>query len=140
MEYLAKFDNNGRRIDTVAKGIHYNDDVGRESYIAEGFVTITEEDWNYYVGNRGKGANGTGYIRDAETGKPVSAPPYVPTKEELAQRLYDECQADLRLIDGQITNAIAMGNNDLVTELRQERQERIEQYQKDLAELEGGDE
>lgn len=139
-EMLSKFDDNGKRIITVVKGIHYKTDEERQQYISDGFVVTSEEDWNYYIGNHGKGRNGTGYIRDPETGKPVDAPAYVPTKDKQAQTLYNACQSDLRQIDAQIVKAVAIGDDKLVADLRQERAERIEQYQRDLAELEGGDE
>ncbi|EJP28293.1 hypothetical protein HMPREF1147_1738 [Selenomonas sp. FOBRC9] len=84
MEYLAKFDDAGRRTATVCKGVHYQTDEERQSYLDGGYVPITEEDYHHYVGNRGGGEHGTGYIRDAVTGKPVSAPP-APVVEEAPQ-------------------------------------------------------
>ena len=75
MEYLAKFDAAGRRTTTVINGIHYTTDAARQKYLDDGYIPISEEDYQTYIGNRGAGDNGTGYIRDAKTGKPVSAPP-----------------------------------------------------------------
>ena len=75
MEYLAKFDDAGRRTATVCEGVHYATDEEKQVYLDGGYVPISEEDYNYYVGNHGQGDNGTGYIRDPQTGKPVSAPP-----------------------------------------------------------------
>lgn len=75
MEYLAKFDAAGRRTTTVINGIHYTTDEERQTYIKAGYIPISDEDYQTYIGNRGAGENGTGYIRDAKTGKPVSAPP-----------------------------------------------------------------
>ena len=75
MEYLAKFDAAGHRTTTVINGIHYTTDAERKTYINDGYIPISEEDYQTYIGNRGAGDNGTGYIRDAKTGKPVSAPP-----------------------------------------------------------------
>lgn len=82
MEMLAKFDKNGCRETTVLEGVHYRDEASRESYIRQGYIAISEEDFAYYVGVRGAGDNGTGYIRDTKTGKPVSAPPAPPVEEE----------------------------------------------------------
>lgn len=73
-KYLAKFDKEGRRITSVPLALT-DDYGGEEKLLAEGYILISDEDWQHYVGNRGTGDNGTGYIRDAETGKPVSAPP-----------------------------------------------------------------
>ena len=75
MEYLAKFDDAGHRKSTVIRGVHYNTEAERETYIKEGYIPISDEEYQTYIGNRGTGDNGTGYIRDAKTGKPVSAPP-----------------------------------------------------------------
>ena len=74
-EYLAKFDDAGRRKSTVIRGVHYNTEAEREPYIKEGYIPISDEEYQTYIGNRGLGDNGTGYIRDPKTGKPVSAPP-----------------------------------------------------------------
>ena len=79
-EILAKFDAQGRRRATVLSGIHYVGDDKRQKYIDEGYIPISEEDYQCYVGNRGAGDNGTGYIRDAVTGKPISAPPAPPVE------------------------------------------------------------
>ena len=76
MEYLAKFDDAGRRKSTVIRGVHYTTDTERKKYIGDdGYIPISDEEYQTYIGNRGTGDNGTGYIRDAKTGKPVSAPP-----------------------------------------------------------------
>ena len=82
MEYLAKFDSSGHRETTVVKGVHYATDEERQKYINDGYIPISDEDYQYYIGNRGAGDNGTGYIRDTKTGKPVSAPPAPPVEEE----------------------------------------------------------
>lgn len=83
-EYLAKFDASGRRDTTVVSGVHYTTDEERQTYIDDGYIPISDEDYQHYVDNRGMGDNGTGYIRDQKTGKPVSAPP-APVVEEAPQ-------------------------------------------------------
>lgn len=81
-EYLAKFDATGCRETTIVKGVHYASDEERQKYIDDGYVPISDEDYQHYIGNRGAGDNGTGYIRDPKTGKPVSAPPAPAVDEE----------------------------------------------------------
>lgn len=83
-ELLSKFDATGRRVSTLVKEIHYATDEERQTYITVGYIPISDEDYQYYIGNRGTGDNGTGYIRDPKTGKPVSAPP-APVVEEKPQ-------------------------------------------------------
>ena len=87
--YLAKFDENGNRTETFL-ACEYTEEQKAEMY-ADGFVDLSEDDWNYYVGNRGAGDNGTGYIRDKATGKPVSAPP---APEPSVESKIDQLTAD----------------------------------------------
>ena len=70
LEYLTKFDASGRRENTVVAEVHYNTD--------DEYIPILDEDYQYYIGNRGIGENGTGYVHDSITGRPVSAPPAPP--------------------------------------------------------------
>ena len=84
-EYLAKFDAVGHRETTVVSGVHYSTDDERQGYLDGGYILISDEDYQHYVGNRGAGDHGTGYIRDPQTGKPVSAPPAPPAVEEEPQ-------------------------------------------------------
>lgn len=81
-ENLSKFDKNGNRMETVILNIHYATDEERQKYINDGYIPISDEDYQHYIGNRGAGDNGTGYIRDTKTGKPVSAPPAPAVEEE----------------------------------------------------------
>lgn len=85
IEYLAKFDADGRRENTVVSSVHYATDEERQKYIDDGYISISDEGYQHYIGNRGAGDNGTGYIRDPKTGKPVSAPPAPTVKEELQE-------------------------------------------------------
>ena len=89
-EYLAKFDASGRREATVVSGVHYTTDKERQTYITDGYIQISDEDYQHYIGNRGAGDNGTGYIRDPKTGKPISAPPAPPVEAELQEPPVDE--------------------------------------------------
>ena len=74
-EYLAKFYASGHRETTVVSGVHYTTDEERQKYLDDDYIPISEEDYQTYIGNCGLGDNGTGYIRDPKTEKPVSAPP-----------------------------------------------------------------
>ena len=89
-EYLAKFDAAGHRETTVVSGVHYTTDEERQTYIDDGYIPITDEDYQHYIGNRGAGDNGTGYIRDPKTGKPVSAPPAPAVEPKPSEPVIDE--------------------------------------------------
>lgn len=131
-EYLAKFDAVGHRETTVVSGVHYATDEERQKYLDGGFIPITDEDYQYYIGNRGMGDNGTGYVRDPKTGKPVSAPAYTPTQEERANQLAVSYAARVQELNNEIVAAMADGDEDLITELKAEKGKALEAYQKAL--------
>jgi hypothetical protein len=89
-ELLSKFDTEGVRVSTVLSGVHYTTNEERQGYINDGYIPISDEDYQHYVGNRGMGDNGTGYIRDQRTGKPVSAPPAPAVEAKPSEPLIDE--------------------------------------------------
>jgi len=68
---MATFDTAGNRTATYI----CNTDEEAAGYEAQGFVEITQEDWNAYIGNKGDGVK---YVRGAD-GKPTA---YVTTLEE----------------------------------------------------------
>mgnify|MGYP000985531302 CR=1 FL=1 len=119
MEYLAKFDDAGRRKSTVIRGVHYTTDTERKKYIGDGYIPISDEDYQTYIGNRGTGDNGTGYIRDAKTGKPVSAPPTETEPQEMDVQPIPE--TELAVMEGMV-----------------DMQSRIAALEAELAKLKGG--
>ena len=85
-----------------------------------GCVEISDEDWAYYIGSRGAGDNGTGYIRDAATGKPVSAPP-APPVETTEVPTANVPETELAVMEGMV-----------------DMQSRIAAIEAELAKLKGG--
>ena len=81
MTYLCKFDENGKRSAAYPVDVDMTPEK-KQAYADDGYIPISDEDYQHYIGNRGAGDNGTGYIRDPKTGKPVSAPPAPPVKAE----------------------------------------------------------
>lgn len=134
MYYLCKFNKNGGREASVPSTMADNYG-GEEKLTAEGYIKVSTEDYQYYVGNKGEGDNGTGYIRDTETGKPVSAPARVITLEEKANTLKNEYEANIKAIDEAIQIAKNNGDDEYVIELQQERQNVCEEYANKLEEL-----
>lgn len=132
--YFCKFNEKGEREASVPSTMVDNYG-GKEKLINDGYIEISDEDYQYYVGNQGQGDNGTGYIRDSTTGKPISAPARVITLEESANALKSEYEANIKAIDEAIQ--IAKNNNDTVyvTELQQERQNTLDEYATKLEEL-----
>ena len=124
-EYLAKFDAVGPRETTVVSGVHYATDEERQKYLEDGYIVISDEDYQHYIGNRGMGDNGTGYIRDPKTGKPVSAPPAV--EEEPQEPPVDEERlAAFEAMAAQEARLVAQG-------------ERIAALEAELSALKGGE-
>lgn len=94
MAYLAKFDASG-----ACRAIYL---AGTKSAgEAAGCVEISDEEWAYYIGNRGQGDNGTGYIRDPKTGKPVSAPP-APPVETAEEPTANVPETELAVMEGMV--------------------------------------
>ena len=126
-EYLAKFDAAGYRETTVVSGVHYSTNEERQKYIDDGYIPISDEDYQHYVGNRGAGPNGTGYIRDPKTGKPVSAPPAPPVETEPQEPLVDEERlAAFEAMAAQEARLVAQG-------------ERLTALEAELSALKGGE-
>ena len=88
--YWALFDARGRVAKVLLDGIHVKTDEQRQMLMREGYKNIDDETYNVLMGNRGTGDNGTGYIRDPKTGKPVSAPPAPPVEVEPQEPPVDE--------------------------------------------------
>lgn len=132
--YLCKFDENGRRGETRLS-CEYTDEQKAEM-LENGYVEISQEEWEYYVGNKGMGDNGTGYIRGKD-GKPVSAPAYVPTKAEKIAQLENQYNTQKSEIKGYLMEAILSDDTDTITELKQEMADIEADYQSKREELEG---
>lgn len=133
MKFMSLFDAfTGARITSVPCDEDLTDEK-KVALEADGYVEISEEEWNYYIGNMGAGDNGTGYVR--KDGKPVSAPAYVPTKAEQADALAATYEAQVKGLDDQIVLAMADGDDDLVAELKEEKAAALKEYQDKLEAL-----
>ena len=133
--YLAKFDSDGNRGATYPTAGMSDEEKAEK--IADGYIEISEEDWNYYVGNRGNGANGTGYIRGAD-GKPTDAPPYVPSKEERLSALDAQYDSDKDALAKYYLDAVLSSNTDLQAELKAELDALNAEYEAARKEIEEG--
>ena len=113
MAYLARFDDGG-----ACRAIYLSETKSAEE--TAGCVEISDEEWAYYIGNRGMGDNGTGYIRDPQTGKPVSAPP-APPVETTEEPTANVPETELAVMEGMV-----------------DMQGRIAALEAELAKLKGG--
>ena len=80
MNIVGKFNAAGRLVSISYRGKNYSTESEYDALRAAGFLDLDAVEAAYYMGNRGTGDNGTGYIRDPKTGKPVSAPPAPPVE------------------------------------------------------------
>ena len=121
----------------IESGVHFTvpHDVARMK--AAGYIEIPKEDWEYYIGLRGSGDNGTGYIRDPKTGKPVSAPAYVPTVKEKVAALDNQYAADKKVLANYYLDAALAGDTDTQNALRDEMTALNEQYDADVKTAKG---
>lgn len=116
MNYLSKFDSDGKRITSYP----LDNSITNERYaelIGEGFIEIEEDDWNYYVGNNGQGKNGTGYIR-GEDGKPTDAPAYMPSTDEKIAALDTQYNADKADLLTAYQTALVYGDTDRMEQIK----------------------
>lgn len=132
-KYLCLFNSEGRRGETYLS-CEYSESE-KQKMLEAGFVEISEEDWNYYVGNRGMGDNGTGYIR--VDGKPVSAPAHVPSKAEKLMGLEAQYEADKKALKDYLMDAIIADDTDAVEDIKAEMAEVEAGYLEKREELEG---
>lgn len=121
----------------MESGVHFTVPYDVARMKADGYIEIPKEDWEYYIGAHGSGDNGTGYIRDPKTGKPVSAPPYVPTVEEKVEALDNQYAADKKVLANYYLDAALAGDTDTQNALRAEMAALNEQYDADVKALKG---
>lgn len=95
--YLCKFDTDGKRTATVLDGVHFSTAEEKQKYLDDGYIETSDDDYAYYVGNRGTGANGTGYIRGAD-GKPAAYVAPEPTADEQKTKNRRSCSLPMKLI------------------------------------------
>lgn len=137
MNYLSKFDSDGKQITSYPLDDMLIDDKKAE-LIADGYIEISKEDWNYYVGNNGLGGNGTGYIRGAD-GKPTSAPPYTPTNEGKLAKLDSDYSAQKQELASEYTDALIHADTDAQELVQKEMTELDEWYDEEYRKIEKGE-
>lgn len=137
--YLCKFDTDGKRTATVLDGVHFSTAAEKQKYLDDGYIETSDDDYAYYVGNRGAGANGTGYVRDMTSGKPVDAPAVVVSDDEKKARalaeLDNQYKADKNELSTQYLDAAMTGDTDTMTAIKDELAALNAKYDADYAAL-----
>ena len=135
MKYLSKFDSDGKRITSYPLD-NSIDNKKREELIADGYIEIDEDEWSYYVGNKGTGKNGTGYVRGAD-GKPTDAPAYTPSTDEKKASIIAEYNAAKATLTEQYMDAMIHADTELAEEIKTEMQDLDAALDAAIKELEG---
>lgn len=133
--YLCKFDASGKRTATVLDGVHFSTAEEKQKYLDDGYIEISDEDYAYYVGNRGAGANGTGYVRGAD-GKPTDAPAIVVTTEQVQASIAADYESQISELKDALATATLAGDESLIAELKSEYAEVKSEYEAALKEAE----
>ena len=120
MNIVGKFNASGRLVSISYWGKNYSIESEYDALRAAGFLDLDAVEAAYYMGNRGTGDNGTGYIRDPKTGKPVSAPP-APPVETTEEPTANVPETELAVMEGMV-----------------DMQSRIAALEAELAKLKGG--
>lgn len=117
--YLCKFDNDGKRTATVVDGVHFSTAAEKQKYLDDGYIETSDEDYAYYVGNRGNGANGTGYVRGVD-GRPTDAPAIVVTTEQKQASIAADYELQIAELKDALATATLAGDESLIAELKSE--------------------
>lgn len=137
-KYLIKFDaTSGARGETYPVDCTVDEDRINEM-VAEGYTLVDDADYQYYIGNHGRGDNGQGYVRDNATGKPISAPAYIATPSEQANSLATAYTATVNDINSNIVLAMADGDTDTVAELKDDKSTALAEYKTKLEAVNNG--
>lgn len=120
-KYLCRFDSDGRRGETRLS-CEYTEDQ-KEAMIADGFVEISQEDWELYCED-----GGNRYIRGSD-GKPTLAPPHVPTKAEKLALLESQYKADKSELTAYFSEAMLSDNAEVMSELKAEMSDLEAEYE-----------
>lgn len=133
--YLCKFDDNGKRTATVIDGVHFSTAAEKQKYLNDGYIETSDEDYAYYVGNRGTGANGTGYVRSVD-GRPTDAPAVVVTTAQKQASIAVDYESQISELKDALATATLAGDESLIAELKTEYAEVKAEYEAALKEAE----
>lgn len=125
-KYIIKFDDTGKRVNTYLSNKYAADDLAK--MLGNGYVYVNEDDFQIYIGNKGMGDNGTGYIRGKD-GIPTSAPAYVASHEEKANAISQTYKAQISELKDALVTATLAGNNVLIESLKSDYADAMKEYQ-----------
>ena len=135
--YLCKFDSNGNRIATVIEGVHFHTQNEKKNYLDDGYIETSEEDYSFYIGNEGAGANNTGFIRDMKKGSVIDAPAITVSKEEQLKELDTRYESDKKTLALQYLDAAMSADNDTMAAIKEEMAKLNEKYDADYKSIKG---
>jgi hypothetical protein len=110
--YLCKFDDAGHRTETHPVALNMTDEE-KQRMLGNGFIEITNEEWEQYCAGKIRGADGT----------PIDAPPYEPSKDERLEQLDSQYNADKAELIKYFTEALLAEDEEVQVELKAEMAE-----------------
>ncbi|WP_196595085.1 hypothetical protein [Pectinatus frisingensis] len=131
--YYCKFDDAGKRIDTVPDFLA-DSHGGADALIAAGYIKVPDDEYQYYAGNQGDGDNGTGYARSSD-GKPVSAAAYVQTTAEKLTAVKSTYESQIADLKDALATATLAADDTLIASLKTDYATAMTAYQTALKEV-----
>lgn len=116
MKYYCKFDDIGKVTACIAD-FQLDNFGGINKLTSDGYVAVDNDTYQYYIGNKGQGKNGTGYIRGAD-GKPTDAPPIIVTNQQKLDALDAEYQPQFDDLTKNLGLAILNNDTDAQTSIK----------------------
>ena len=130
--YFMLFNEEGRLVDYQV----ITPDLTEEtiaSYRERGYIEGNINEFFVYA-NPTSGEYGAGYLRDPETGEPVSAMPYEAIRELIMEMLYNKVTSDLKIIESAMKEAL-INNDEEFANLWDKRETLLKDYKEALEEL-----
>ena len=136
MKYYCKFDDTGKVTAGIAD-FQLSNFGGIDKLTSDGYVAVDNDTYQYYIGNKGQGKNGTGYVRGAD-GKPTDAPPIIVTNQQKLDALDAEYQPQFDDLAKNLGLAILNNDTDAQTSIKDDYAALKAEYTNKKGEIENG--
>ena len=127
--FYILFNDSGKMVDFVLDDEFLNSKKKQELE-NNGYLKISEGDWNYYIGNIDSGVNGNGYIIDFNTKKPISAP--ILSKIDKMNLIKEKYEKEVEAYKQALLTAELNDDQELILEIKQEYTEFMNNYLQEL--------
>lgn len=136
MKYYCKFDDTGKVTAGIAD-FQLDNFGGIDKLTNDGYIAVDNDEYQYYIGNKGQGKNGTGYVKGTD-GKPTDAPPIVITNQQKLDALDAEYQPQFDDLAKNLGLAILNNDTDAQTSIKADYAALKAEYTNKKGEIENG--